>query len=35
MTIQDWIALAGGVVFLILGVLLIRRAIQDVNRPGT
>lgn len=34
MTVQDGIGLAGGVIFLILIVLLIRRAIQDVNRPG-
>lgn len=33
MTIHDWIVLVGGVVFLILIVLLLRRAILDVKRP--
>ena len=31
MTIHDWIVLGGGVVFLILIVLLLRRAIRDVK----
>ncbi len=31
MTIHDWIVLVGGVVFLILIVLLLRRAIRDVK----
>lgn len=34
MTIHDWIELAGGAVLLILVVLLLRRAIRDVKRPG-
>ncbi len=34
MTIHEWIVLVGGVIFLILVVLLIRRAIRDVKRPG-
>lgn len=34
MTIHDWIVLIGGAVFLILIVLLLRRAIRDVKRPG-
>ncbi len=34
MTIHDWIVLVGGVICLILVVLLIRRAIRDVKRPG-
>lgn len=34
MTIHDGIVLVGGVVFLILIVLLLRRAIRDVKRSG-
>jgi len=34
MTSHDWIVLVGGVVFLILIVLLLRRAIRDVKWPG-
>ncbi len=33
MTIHEWIVLVGGVVFLVLVVLLLRRAIRDVKRP--
>ena len=33
MTIHEWIVLVGGAVFLVLVVLLLRRAIRDLRRP--